>query len=178
MLMPARRLKHLHRQVVLAAVAARGVGKRRVRLLRVFDEFREGAHRQRRVDGQHELVRRHRYHRREIAQGIDRHLVEMRIDGDLAVGEQAERVAVRLRARDELVGDVAVGARLVSTTTGWPMLCDSLSAITRAAMSGAPPGGMGTMMVIGRAGNCAKAAVENAARKTSARSFMSSSESW
>lgn len=33
-----------------------------------------------------------------------------------------------------------------STTTGWPTLCESFSPITRAAMSGAPPGGMGTMM--------------------------------
>jgi hypothetical protein len=106
-------LEHLHGQVVLAAVAAGGVRERRVRLLRVIDELREGAHRQRRVDGQHELVGRHRHHRREIAQRVDRHLVEVRIDGDLAVGEQAERVAIGLRARDELVGNVAVGTRLV-----------------------------------------------------------------
>ena len=39
-----------------------------------------------------------------------------------------------------------------STTTGWPSVWPSLSASTRAAMSGAPPGGIGTMIVTGRDG--------------------------
>jgi hypothetical protein len=62
-----------------------------------------------------------------------------------------------------------------STTTGWPMFSDSFAATRRAAMSGAPPGGMGTRMVIGR---WASAAVENRASKTIARIFMSSPETW
>ena len=58
------------------------------------------------------------------------------------------------------------------------MFCDSLSAITRAAMSGAPPGGIGTMMVIGRApGNWAKADALTARRtKSRKRIFMSAPE--
>jgi hypothetical protein len=61
-----------------------------------------------------------------------------------------------------------------STTTGWPSVWPSLSASTRAAMSGAPPGGIGTMIVTGREGNCAQAsaAVKSKARKTGARNFM------
>src|SRR5262249_38469173 len=61
-----------------------------------------------------------------------------------------------------------------STTTGWPRVCPSLSASTRAAMSGAPPGGIGTMIVTGRDGNCADASVaeKSRARKAGARNFM------
>src|SRR3954471_14983712 len=52
------------------------------------------------------------------------------------------------------------------------MLSESFCAMTRAAISGAPPGGIGTMMVIGRDGNCAKALVamsRQTTRETSSR---------
>src|SRR5437763_377926 len=60
-----------------------------------------------------------------------------------------------------------------STTTGWPSVSESLWPTTRAAMSGAPPGGIRTMMVIGREGNWASAPVDakNRARRK-ARNFM------
>src|SRR3954464_6846769 len=66
---------------------------------------------------------------------------------------------------------------LFSTTTGWPICCCSFSPITRAAMSGAPPGGMGTMRWIGREGyDCADTAAANRqSRKPKARGFMRAS---
>src|SRR5881409_2361601 len=48
MSIPAR-FQALHGEMVLAAVAARGVLQRRVGAARVFDELREGLHRNRRI---------------------------------------------------------------------------------------------------------------------------------
>src|SRR5439155_27025921 len=50
-----------------------------------------------------------------------------------------------------------------STTTGWPRSSESLCPMTRAEISGAPPGGIGTMSLIGRKGYCAHEAAENRA---------------
>src|SRR3546814_606890 len=41
---------------------------------------------------------------------------------------------------------------LFSTTTGWPRILDSCSAYTRAEKSVAPPGGYGTIILMGAAG--------------------------
>jgi len=65
------------------------------------------------------LIRYDRGDRREILEGIGLHfLVQMRIDGDHAVGEQPERVAVGRGLCDEIHRDIAVGAGRFSTTTG------------------------------------------------------------
>ncbi len=107
-------LEHLHRQMVLAAVAARRVRKRRIGPLRELDEFLEALHRKLRVHGEDELIRRHGVDRREIAQRVERHAaVEVRVDGDLAVGQQPHGMAVGRRLRHQLRRDVAVRARAV-----------------------------------------------------------------
>ncbi len=54
-----------------------------------------------------------------------------------------------------------------STTTGWPTSSESLCPMTRAEISGAPPGGIGTISLIGREGNCAHEASENMAANAS-----------
>src|SRR6266446_4959880 len=52
-----------------------------------------------------------------------------------------------------------------STTTGSPICSVSFWPSTRAAMSGAPPGGIGTIRWMGRDGYCAAARVENNVRR-------------
>src|SRR5438477_452115 len=52
-----------------------------------------------------------------------------------------------------------------STTTGSPICSASFWPRTRAAMSGAPPGGIGTIRWMGRDGYCAAAAVEKKIRR-------------
>ena len=97
-----------------AAVAARGISERRPGLARVLDEFPEILDRHGGVDRQHPLIRYDRGDRREILEGIGLHLlVQMRVDGDHAVGEQRERGAVRRGLRDQIHRDVAVRARAV-----------------------------------------------------------------
>ena len=111
---PGALLQYFHRQMVLAAVAAGSVRKRRRRTARVLDEFLEIAHRQRRIDREHELIRDQGRDRSEILQRIERHLrVQVRIDRDQAVLAQQQRVAVGRRLRDHVAGDVAVGARMI-----------------------------------------------------------------
>src|SRR6267143_84758 len=53
-----------------------------------------------------------------------------------------------------------------STTTGWHICSESFWPSTRAAMSGAPPGGIGTIRWMGRDGYCAAATVENNIRRS------------
>src|SRR5262249_15154949 len=53
-----------------------------------------------------------------------------------------------------------------STTTGCPTSSLSLWPTTRAEMSGAPPGGMGTISLIGRVGYCPQAGNDTKAAKT------------
>ena len=72
--MPGALLQHFHRQVMLAAVAAGCVGQRRRDPARIVDELLERVHRQRWVDGEHELIRRERRDRREVLQRVERHL--------------------------------------------------------------------------------------------------------
>ncbi len=55
-----------------------------------------------------------------------------------------------------------------STTTGWPTSSESRCPTTRAEISGAPPGGIGTISLIGRNGYCAHEASENMAANASA----------
>src|SRR5438552_14532301 len=55
-----------------------------------------------------------------------------------------------------------------STTTGWPAHSESRCPMTRAEISGAPPGGIGTISLIGRNGYCAHEATENKAANASA----------
>src|SRR6266568_3757512 len=50
-----------------------------------------------------------------------------------------------------------------STTTAWPTNSASRCPMTRAEISGAPPGGIGTISLIGRKGYCAHEAAENKA---------------
>ena len=57
---------------------------------------------------------------------------------------------------------------LFSTTTGWPSASPSAGAMTRATVSVAPPGGLGTSRRIGRDGNCACAASVQSARASAA----------
>src|SRR5260221_5095079 len=52
-----------------------------------------------------------------------------------------------------------------STTTAWPTSCEILCPTTRAEISGAPPGGMGTISLIGRVGYWAHEWAEIAAAK-------------
>jgi hypothetical protein len=60
------------------------------------------------------LVRDQGRDRREILQRIERHLrVQVRIDRDQAVLAQQQRVTVGRRLRDQVAGDVAVGARMI-----------------------------------------------------------------
>ena len=107
-------LQHLHGELVLAAVAARCVVQRRIGLARVLDEFREGLHRQRRIDREHELVGDQARDRREVPHRIDRHaLVQVRIDRDQAVGAENQRVAIGGRGGDHLGSGVAVRAGAV-----------------------------------------------------------------
>ena len=57
-----------------------------------------------------------------------------------------------------------------STTTGWPRLSLNFCPTSRALMSPAPPGGLGTMMRIGRDGrSCAVAASGSSANARSTR---------
>ena len=97
-----------------AAVAARGVGEGWIRFLCVLDELGECLHGKGRIDGQHEHVRGHARHRRQVAPHIDRHaLIYVRIDHEDAVLSQQQSVAIGRRLRDQLGGDVAVCARVV-----------------------------------------------------------------
>ena len=105
------RLEHLHHQVVLAAVADRGVGERRLGAPRILDELLQVLHGQRRVDREHHLRVHQRGDRLEVLQRIERHLrVEMRPDDDLRVGAKEERVPVRRCACGRVAGNVAVRA--------------------------------------------------------------------
>jgi hypothetical protein len=58
-------LQYLHRQMVLAAVAAGSVRQRRRGAAGVLDEFLEALDRQGGIDREHELIRRHGRDRRE-----------------------------------------------------------------------------------------------------------------
>ena len=111
---PGASLQPLHRQVVLAAVAARGVLQRRVRPLRVLDELGEVVHRQLRIHHQEEAVRHQACHRGEIAQWIERHArVEMRVDREQAVHADQQRIAVGRRLRHRFARHHAVAADAV-----------------------------------------------------------------
>src|SRR5881628_4036886 len=55
-----------------------------------------------------------------------------------------------------------------STTTAWPTSSESRWPMTRAEISGAPPGGIGTISLIGREGYCADEAAEKRAANTRA----------
>src|SRR6266853_1570738 len=55
-----------------------------------------------------------------------------------------------------------------STTTGWPSASPSLGASTRAIVSVAPPGGLGTSRRTGRVGYCAEAAAASRAKRNAA----------
>src|SRR5713101_6664704 len=55
-----------------------------------------------------------------------------------------------------------------STTTGWPSASPSRGETTRAIVSVAPPGGLGTNRRIGRLGYCAQAAAEHRDRRSAA----------
>src|SRR5262249_12244201 len=76
----ARELEHFHGEVMLAAIADRAIGERRVGALGECDEAREVVDwHQRGIDHQHELVRDQCRNRRERLRRIDRHLrVEVR----------------------------------------------------------------------------------------------------
>ena len=107
-------LEHFHAQLVLAAVAARGISQRRLGRARVFDEFRERLDRQLGIDREHELVGGDARHRQEVIERVEAQLgIDMGIDGDAAVGMKEQRVAVGGGLRDRVGGDVAVGARAV-----------------------------------------------------------------
>ena len=93
---PRALLENFHRQVMLAAIAARRIRQRRRRAARVLDELLEIPYWKRRIDREHELVRRYRSHRHEILEGVERHLrVQMRIDRHQAVLTEQQRVPVR-----------------------------------------------------------------------------------
>ena len=95
--MPARALQHLHHQVMLAAVADRAVGERRIRAARVLDELLQRLHRQRRIHGEHHLRVDQARHRREVLQRVERQIaIEVRADDDLRVGGEEQRLAVGL----------------------------------------------------------------------------------
>src|SRR5437879_215474 len=55
-----------------------------------------------------------------------------------------------------------------SATTGWPRSSESRCPMIRAEISGAPPGGIGTISLIGRKGYCAHEAAENRAANATA----------
>ena len=107
-------LEHLDAELVLAAVAARSVGERRLCLARILDELRKGVHRERRIDREEELVGRHARDRHQVPEWIEAHLgIDVRVDGDQAVGTEQQGVAIGRRLRHLVAGDVAVGAGAV-----------------------------------------------------------------
>ena len=107
-------LEHFDAELMLAAVAARGIGERRLLLARIFDELRHRLDRQAWIDRQEELVRRHARDRQQVLEHVDRHRrIDMRIDGDQAVGGHDQRVAVGLGVGGHFSGDIAVGAGAV-----------------------------------------------------------------
>ncbi len=107
-------LEHLHGQVMLAAVADRGVEQRRLGAARECDEVAEIARGELGIGGQEQRVRHQARHRHEILERIDRHLgIEMRIDAEQRARAQQQRVAVRCRAGHQLAGEIAVRARPV-----------------------------------------------------------------
>jgi hypothetical protein len=69
-----------------------------------------------------------------------------------AVLAEEQRVAVGRSFRDQVAGDIAVRARVVFDDERLAQQFGELLSTTRAAMSGAPPAGMGTISLIGRDG--------------------------
>ena len=107
-------LEHLHHEVMLTAVADRGVGERRIRAPRVVDEFLQRVHRQRRIHGEHHLRIDDARHGDKVFHRVERQIgIEVRIDDDLRVGAKKQRVAIRRRLRHHLHRQVAVGAGTV-----------------------------------------------------------------
>src|SRR5262245_43545220 len=108
------RLEHFHYQMVLAAVADRSIGERRIRLARLLDEFLQRLRRYGWADDQQHLRVDQCRDGCQILQRVERHLrVEMRADHDLGVGAQEKGVAVWRSLCGELRGEIAVGARAV-----------------------------------------------------------------
>ena len=107
-------LEHFHHELVLAAIAAGGVGDRRLGLARIVDEFLEGFDRHLRIDRQHELVGSDARDRQQVLERIKTQpRVDMRIDGDAAVRAKEQRIAVGRGLGGLGGGDVAVGAGAV-----------------------------------------------------------------
>ena len=106
--------EHFHGEMMLAAVADRSVGERRLGAARVLQEIQQVLHRQRGVAREHHLGRDERGYGREILQRIDRQVrVQMRADDDLAVLPQEQRVSVGRGPCGEFAREVAVGARAI-----------------------------------------------------------------
>jgi hypothetical protein len=104
-------LQHFHREVMLAAIAARRVRQWRIGLAHVRNEFLKRFHRHCGIDREHEFVRGQRGHRHQVLQRIEGHLaVKMRIDGDERVLPEQKRVAIGRRFGDQITRDVAVRA--------------------------------------------------------------------
>ena len=108
-------------------------------------------------------------HRGEIGQriAIDR-FKEVAVDGQSGRGD-VHGVAVGSGAGDEVRGDIAAGARLVSMTTCWPQISESRAPIMRPMPSMPPPGVKGTTSLTTRLGQpCAVSAAVRRLRTNTA----------
>jgi hypothetical protein len=104
------RLEHFHNQMMLAAVADRSIGERRVRAAGKCYEVLEGFYRQSGVDSEQHLGIDQARDRQQVLQRIERHFrVKMRADDDLRVRAEQQCVAIGRRFGYGLHGDVAVG---------------------------------------------------------------------
>jgi hypothetical protein len=111
--------QHLHRELVLGARAAGGIGERRVGAAGQVHELREAAGGQARVHGEEELVRGDARHGDEVGGDVHRRaLVDPGVHGEDRVLREEEGVAVGAGAGRGLRGDEAVGAGAVLDDDG------------------------------------------------------------
>ena len=174
--MPAARLQHLGDQMMRGAdadaadrqLAGLGLGARDHLGEGLDAELLAGAER---IDAVAGLADRN-----EIAKQIDIGVGLHRGVGGVRARGLQKRMAVRLRLLDAQRADLPAAPATFSTMMGWPSAFSMPACAIRTAVSAGPPGGNGTMILIGLVGNAWAEASRGSAAAESAAAAESRKE--